>query len=174
MLRTWTSTSLPLPQGTQGNGHPWTHILPMVWPPLSTRMWSGPGSQLASQATRSRGAGRGRNSPFLPPGTYEGVAFKVAWTGGHVPSPQPGTVASGTLSRQRDCTEDSHPAAALAGKRRVREMPICGRRLKKLFLKQQLPERRTNHYLLQRLSHMENQGPQSNQGNVFAKRHYLY
>ena len=47
----------------------------------------------------------------------------------------------------------------LASEWRVREMPICGRRLKKLFLKQQLPERGTNYYLLQRLSHMENQGP---------------
>lgn len=56
----------------------------------------------------------------------------------------------------------------LASEQRVGEMPICGRRLKKLFLKQQLPERGTNYYLLHRLSHMENQG------NVFAKLHYLY
>lgn len=38
-------------------------------------------------------------------------------------------------------------------------MTICGRSLKKLFLKQQLPERRTNYYLLQRVSHAENRGP---------------
>lgn len=105
--------------------------------------------------------------PGHPPGAQDVAvdlpSLKVRGSGSSLLAPQQG-LPSGPLDGGvpplplRDGR--GRPPSSCAGRQAVRqEMPICGRRLRKLFLKQQLPERGTNHHALQRLSHMENQGP---------------
>lgn len=59
-----------------------------------------------------------------------------------------------TQAPQKTCAEQ----LLLASERRAGTLPTGDRRLKKLFLKQQLPERGTNYYLLQTFTHGES-GP---------------
>lgn len=147
-------------------------------PPPSTPHVAAAGLQPSTSGLKVERRGRREQHPpsSLLPWHRSGGSPQGPRGPGSGPKP-PAPLAAGAVGPRggtRDFAEDARGAAAAAGERRGGEMPICGRRRKQRFLKQQLPARGTNHSFLQRLAHMESRALPRNQGSVFAKRHYLY